>query len=180
MPYAISWDDKEYRVTLKNLSSSVFEVTLEELDENGNVTASRKYTVDVTTKDYENFSVIDEYGMSYEVDIEDKGEGNFEVFVNGEHFGFNLMDEFRKKMEKLLHGDKLALASGEVRTSMPGKVTKIFVSEGDIVKKDQPLLTIEAMKMENEFRAPKDGVVRSLKVKVGDIVNTGSLLVVVE
>ncbi|MGB9807436.1 MAG: biotin/lipoyl-containing protein [Thermosulfidibacteraceae bacterium] len=179
MPYIVTYEDKEFRVSLKGVAQNLYEVKIEELDGEGNTVSEKTYTVDIVTKDFENFSVICN-GNSYEVDVEDKGENNFEVFVNGEHFAFNLMDEFRKKMEEILHGGKERVASGEVRTSMPGKVTRVFVKEGDKVETDTPLLTIEAMKMENEFRAPKSGIVKTVKVKVGDVVNAGALLVVIE
>jgi len=179
MPYIVSYEGKEFRINLKEIGENIYEVKIEELGEEGKTLSERVYRVDVVTRDFENFSVITN-NKSFEVDVEDKGEGNFEVFVEGEHFAFNLMDEFRKRMEEILHGGKDRAASGEVRTSMPGKVTRVFVKEGDFVEKDKPLLTLEAMKMENEFRAPKDGIVKSIKVKVGDVVNAGALLVVIE
>jgi biotin carboxyl carrier protein len=65
---------------------------------------------------------------------------------------------------------------GSLSTQMPGKVVKIFVSEGDSVKKGDPILILEAMKMENEVKAPKDGVIASIEVSEGQAVDTGSVL----
>ncbi|MCD6503278.1 MAG: acetyl-CoA carboxylase biotin carboxyl carrier protein subunit [Thermoplasmata archaeon] len=59
-----------------------------------------------------------------------------------------------------------------VRAPLPGKITRVLVSEGQEVKSGQTVLYIEAMKMENEVVAPKDGRITKLYVKPGDSVNT--------
>ena len=71
-------------------------------------------------------------------------------------------------------------ALGGLEAPMPGRVTRVAVGAGDLVKRGQELIVIEAMKMENAIVAPSDGVVRSLSVKEGDMVAPGSALVVVE
>ncbi len=63
---------------------------------------------------------------------------------------------------------------------MPGKVVKILVKAGDQVKARQGLVVVEAMKMENELRSPKDGRVSDVLVAEGASVEAGRLLVVVE
>jgi propionyl-CoA carboxylase alpha chain/3-methylcrotonyl-CoA carboxylase alpha subunit len=59
---------------------------------------------------------------------------------------------------------------------MPGKVVAVTVSVGDKVARGQPLLTLEAMKMEHALTAPFDGEVESLAVSVGDQVSEGAVL----
>jgi pyruvate carboxylase subunit B len=59
---------------------------------------------------------------------------------------------------------------------MPGKVLKVLVAEGDAVEKGRPLLVLEAMKMEHEIRAPKDGTVKKLFFAAGDMVGLGDPL----
>lgn len=66
---------------------------------------------------------------------------------------------------------------GRVKAPIPGKITRVFVQEGAAVAAGQPLLILEAMKMENEIRAPRDGLVRVLQVKPGDSVAANQLLV---
>jgi pyruvate carboxylase subunit B len=63
---------------------------------------------------------------------------------------------------------------------MPGLVLVLEVAEGDSVEKGQGILIIEAMKMENEIRAPIAGVVRGLAVSAGDAVERDALLCTVE
>lgn len=62
---------------------------------------------------------------------------------------------------------------------MPGNILKVMVKPGDSVKRGQVLLILEAMKMENEIVAPKDGVVQSVGVNEGNTVDTGASLVVI-
>ena len=69
---------------------------------------------------------------------------------------------------------------GLVQASMPGIVTQILVAAGDPVEEDQPLLILEAMKMENEICAAVPGRVSEVHVAVGQPVAKGDLLVVIE
>ena len=74
-------------------------------------------------------------------------------------------------------GDE-AEAAGAIATPMPGKITGVFVEEGQRVKKGEPLLVLEAMKMEHTIKAPAAAVVESLGCAVGDQVEEGATLVV--
>lgn len=68
----------------------------------------------------------------------------------------------------------------EIRTAMPGKLVRILVSASDEVKHGDAVLVVEAMKMQNEMKSPKDGVVREIKFVEGDNVNAGDVLAVIE
>jgi len=71
-------------------------------------------------------------------------------------------------------------ASGEVTMPMPGLVISVAVSEGQSVKRGDPLLVVEAMKMEHTLRAPRDGVVRRLSAAHGQRADAGKILLEVE
>jgi biotin carboxyl carrier protein len=75
-----------------------------------------------------------------------------------------------------------ATATGPQRVlaPMPGKVVRVLVKPGDDVKARQGLVVVEAMKMENELRAARDGRVRDVAVTEGQSVDAGALLLVVE
>lgn len=73
----------------------------------------------------------------------------------------------------------VALFDGEpVNAPMPGNILRIDVKEGDKVKAGQTLLILEAMKMENEIAAPKDGTVVQIATSKGAVVETGTPLIV--
>lgn len=68
----------------------------------------------------------------------------------------------------------------EIKAMMPGKVVRLMASVGDAVEKGDAVLVVEAMKMQNDLKAPKDGVVKEIKVSEGTTVAAGDVLAVVE
>ncbi len=91
------------------------------------------------------------------------------VFENGEAFVFSQTPPSDEGVDE--GGD------GAIRSPMPGKVTQLSVKPGDTVAKGQPLVTLEAMKMEHALTAPFDGKVEAVGVKLGDQVSEGAVLV---
>ncbi len=67
-----------------------------------------------------------------------------------------------------------------VLSHIPGTIVNIFVEEGQEVKQGESLLILEAMKMQNQVTMPKDGVIKSIKVKVGDRIPKNHIMVVVK
>lgn len=67
-----------------------------------------------------------------------------------------------------------------VESPMPGNIWKILVTEGQAIKAGDILLILEAMKMENEILAPRDGIVASIATTTGASVNTGDKLVIID
>ncbi|MBK6587173.1 MAG: hypothetical protein IPG22_02470 [Acidobacteria bacterium] len=63
---------------------------------------------------------------------------------------------------------------------MPGKVVRVLVAQGDTVQKGDGVVVVEAMKMQNEMKSPKDGVIAAIKAAEGDTVGAGDVLVVIE
>jgi biotin carboxyl carrier protein len=64
-----------------------------------------------------------------------------------------------------------------IKAPMPGLILEISVSVGQQVKENDPLLILEAMKMENSFLSPRDGIIKSIAVKKGNAVDKGQLLI---
>jgi biotin carboxyl carrier protein len=136
----------------------------------------REYRVDPRWTQSDLLSIIID-GRSYQVDIHTDKDVH-EVLIEGEHFEFELFDERKALLKK-------SAAMGvegvqEIKSSMPGKIVKILVAEGDEVEQGQGLVVVEAMKMENEIKSPKAGVVKKVGIKEGEAVESGALLVVVE
>ena len=88
-------------------------------------------------------------------------------------------DERTRESKRLTAGSRKAVGKGEIKSVMPGVVKEVRVKAGDRVALHQPLLVLEAMKMENEIRADRAGVVASVAVKAGQAVEKGALLAVV-
>ena len=69
--------------------------------------------------------------------------------------------------------------TGSIKSPLPGVILDIYVREGDVVKIGQKLIMLEAMKMENNINADKEGRVASIKVSKGDSVMEGDILIVI-
>ena len=83
-------------------------------------------------------------------------------------------------VDALAHDQAGAHGESDVTAPMPGTVIKVLVAPGDHVKARQPLLVLEAMKMETPLTAPYDAVVRTVNVAEGDRVAGGAVLVELE
>lgn len=104
-----------------------------------------------------------------------------EVVVGGWRFELEVEDarraELHARARRARAGDQ---GSGplEVRSVIPGRVVAVAVAAGDEVESGQTLLVIEAMKMQNELRAPRDATVERVAVGVGETIDLGQLLAV--
>jgi biotin carboxyl carrier protein len=67
-----------------------------------------------------------------------------------------------------------------VRCVIPGVILTVVVRKGVRVRSGDPLLVLEAMKMQNDVRSPRDGIVRALRISPGDIVTKGQILIELE
>jgi acetyl-CoA/propionyl-CoA carboxylase biotin carboxyl carrier protein len=76
------------------------------------------------------------------------------------------------------HG--VGAGTGVVSATMQGTIVKVLVAVGDEVEVEQPVCVLEAMKMENNISAQKAGKVAEVRVKAGDTVGAGDVLVVIE
>ena len=68
-------------------------------------------------------------------------------------------------------------AGGMIKAMMPGRIVRVMVNKGDVVRKGASVMVLEAMKMENEIQAPADGIVDQVLVETGQTVESGAELV---
>ena len=117
--------------------------------------------------------------LSYEVAIAPSGAGAaLTVAVGATPVGVSVDGRRRRGRPD----DQGAAGAGPQRIAapMPGKVVRVLVKSGDQVRARQPLVVVEAMKMENELRARLDGTVADVQVREGQSVDAGALLLVVQ
>jgi len=135
-------------------------------------------TADVTSiKDRSHLSLLVD-NHSYEATIDRDGEF-YRVTVCGEEFRVLVEDE---KVKKLV-GTRRPLEDEldmNIHAPMPGIVVSIDISKGDGVKKGDCLLVLEAMKMRNEIKSSRDGVIKDILVQTGHTVAKGSILLTYE
>jgi biotin carboxyl carrier protein len=101
-----------------------------------------------------------------------QSETGFEVDILGIRHAVDVVDPRRKAL-------RMAARAGEevVKTLMPGRIVRTLVAVGDMVEKGQPMIVVEAMKMENELGAPRDGKVQRICVADGDQVEAKTVLI---
>jgi len=106
----------------------------------------------------------------------DKAAKTAQIKINGNLYSVTAQDQFDILLDQLgmsaLNTNKVS----DIKAPMPGLVLKLFVSEGTHVKKGDNLFVLEAMKMENIIKSPADVVVKSVKIKPGDKVEKGQVL----
>jgi len=103
-------------------------------------------------------------------------EKTAEIKVNNNIYTVTAKDQFDVLLDKLGLSSLNNAKVSEVKAPMPGLVLKVFVAIGDEVKKGDNLFILEAMKMENIIKAPADVTVKAVKLKPGDKVEKGQVL----
>jgi biotin carboxyl carrier protein len=106
-----------------------------------------------------------------------------EVVVDGWRVVVDVEPEQRARLrERARRGRDQTARTGrhELRAVIPGRILAVSIAQGDRVIAGQQVMSVEAMKMQNELRAPRDGVVASVEVGPGQTVEVGDLLVVLE
>jgi len=118
------------------------------------------------------------HGRSHRVLLlkEDKENGTVRLRIGAHTYTVQLQDD-RSRLMQTLGLDKAATKVKEIKAPMPGMVLNILVKPGDAVKKNDPILVLEAMKMENMIKAPGDATVSAVHAEKGKAVEKGQLLV---
>ena len=99
-----------------------------------------------------------------------------EIKVNNNLYAINAKDQFDILLDKLGLSNLTSAKVSEVKAPMPGLVLKVLVTEGSEIKKGDNLFILEAMKMENIIKATADVTVKTVKIKPGDKVEKGQVL----
>ena len=116
---------------------------------------------------------------SYDVAIEEAAAGALLLSVNGIRVPVSVA---RPRSGRARQDRQAVSAAGPLTISapMPGRIVKVLVKPGEGVTSRQGLIVVEAMKMENELRAPRAGTVREVRVAEGALVEAGTALLVLE
>jgi biotin carboxyl carrier protein len=102
----------------------------------------------------------------------------FDVTVHGRSYEVTIVDP--KRLRSGQNSDRHHHGVTEILAPMPGKVVRVQLEAGATVEKGAGVVVVEAMKMQNEMKSPRGGVVVSINVKPGDTVNAGDVLAVIE
>lgn len=131
-------------------------------------------------------------GNQYDVEIKDFEDGIAKLEVNGTSYKVEIEKQAPSTKTPILRRTPLKTPANahrikktdgnifKVKAPLPGNILQLFVKVGDEVKKDDPLLLYEAMKMENKHLSEKDGTIISIKVSTGDAVLQEDILMELE
>jgi len=139
----------------------------------------KEYSADVA-EDNSSFSVLmNNRHYNAEVVKADKENKSLVIRVNGNKYQVEVKDEFDQLLSQLgMSGNTKAVK--ELKAPMPGMVLDVLVGNGDKILKDQPLVVLEAMKMENVLKSPGDLVIKEIKVKKSNAVEKNQVLLMFE
>ncbi len=163
MAYVVRIDDREFKVELEK-KGNMFDVLVD----------GQRKQVELVHREKEALLLLID-SRPYRIVL----EADDQLMVNDEVYHTEVLDE---QIQKLIKTSPQSLLKKEfvLRASMPGLVIDVLVDEGDSVTRDQGLLIIEAMKMQNEMKSSRDGVVKQVLAKKGQTINSGDKLVVIE
>jgi biotin carboxyl carrier protein len=114
--------------------------------------------------------------QSVTIEVADADSANPEFVVNGKPYKPTVKTETDLLLERLGLNIKAKKVLKELRAPMPGLVLEFRVSPGDVVNEGDALVVLEAMKMENQILAPRDGIIESVSVEVGTTVAAGTVV----
>src|SRR5215216_2954376 len=155
MKYITTIEDKQFVIEIiddKHISvdGKVYEVDFE------SVSGQPVYSLIVDGKSHESYVYA--------------GDDNWQVLLRGRLYPVSVVDEREQRLRAAAGGGVVETGEFHLRAPMPGLVVAIPVTEGQDVKKGQVILILESMKMQNELRCPRDGIMGRIRVKVGESV----------
>ncbi|HEX9389570.1 MAG TPA: biotin/lipoyl-containing protein [Anaerolineales bacterium] len=155
MKYITTVEDKQFLVEIideKHVSvdGKVYEVDFE------SVSGQPVYSLIVDGKSHESYVAA--------------GDHDWQVLIRGRLYPVTVEDEREKRLRSAAGGGVAETGEFHLRAPMPGLVVAILVEEGQAIKKGQVLLILESMKMQNELKSSRDGIIGRLRVKPGETV----------
>ncbi len=139
----------------------------------------KKYEVDIESVEKSIYSILHK-NKSYNVEIIDGDNSkNFTVNTLYHSFDVEILDAEARYIASRMQTKELE-GKNIISSPMPGRIVRIPVSEGQNVVAGQTVIVISAMKMESEYKSSKNGVIKQIHVKEGDIVNGHQPLLTIE
>ena len=139
----------------------------------------RTRTVDVSWIDADTLSLIDD-GASREARVHQRDEGVLDIAVDGRALVAVVSKGGRAPRSPKAGRDINPVGAHAISAPMPSRVVRVLVAAGETVSARQPVIIVEAMKMENELRSSGPGVVKEINVQEGQAIDTGAVLLVIE
>jgi biotin carboxyl carrier protein len=163
MDISFVYNRKEFKLNLKEAQSGHLSITINK----------KKY--DVSVEFFTGEEMLLKIGSRVYDVIVNQNSNSYNVCMKGKSIRVDKTSLFQTVRNSIGNTKKI-----DVKTSMPGRVVERLLREGDRVKENDPVLVLEAMKMQNEIKSPRKGRIRSIYPKAGDSVEAGAVLFTIE
>lgn len=159
------------------INSKDFEIEFSNKEKSGGTINGTEFSIDSVEFETGSFHIIKENkGYVIRVIQINRSENWVELKVNGNSYKVEITSELDQLISSFGF-EKSKAKVNELKSSMPGKVIKILIKEGGSVEENEPVLILEAMKMENLIKSPVSGEITTISVKEGDTINKGDTLI---
>lgn len=112
----------------------------------------------------------------YKIDNVEYNNHTITFTINGQWCSVDVRDEQDLLLDRMGFKTAAEIGEGDLNAPMPGKILEVLVKEGDEVKLGEPVAILEAMKMENELKAPISGIISSIAVTPNDSLEKNALI----
>lgn len=164
----------EFVVTLNNKKIIIKVLSGDKIEINGRVVSAELSQINNCAF----LLKIDE--KPYEIACTKLDDGRFGLLLEGWYFDTTVRTKLQEQASELMRNKMKGKHKSDFKAPMPGLVLKVKKNAGDTVKIGEPLVILEAMKMENELRSFSDGMVKSVFVKEGDSVEKDAIIMTIE
>lgn len=162
MKYIATVDDQEFSIDVDRDKC----ISLDE----------RAHDIDLESIDGRSlFSLILD-GTSYEVFVE-RRERRYFITIAGDRYEVQVEDERLKQLRERAGAKHEEVGEFAIAAPMPGLVVDVAIEQGQHIAAGTGVVILEAMKMENEIRTPRDGIVKGVRVSAGQTVNQGDVMI---
>ncbi|WP_422860361.1 acetyl-CoA carboxylase biotin carboxyl carrier protein subunit [Flagellimonas sp. S174] len=137
--------------------------------------------LDILKTGYNNFHILKD-GKSFHIEIVESNFNDlkYAIKVNGTDYHTSVKTPLLHLIDKMGFASNGAINVASIEAPMPGLILDIAVKEGQEVNENDPLLILEAMKMENSITSPRNGIIKSISVSKGDAVDKKQVLLTFE
>jgi len=130
--------------------------------------------------DDDGFTYLTWKGKRYQAEIVEKNQNKYTILVNGVSYNISVETPISFKRKKYLEKHKVQSAVEPITAPMPGKIVELLVEENMEIKEGDPIVILEAMKMQNEILSHVSGLVKKIHIRIDSIVNKDDILVEIE
>ncbi len=163
--FVITYNQKKH--TVKIIDSSKVEI-------NGR-------TLNVELTEINKHSMLIKLGnIPFEAAYNSHSNGNYEFLIEGSYFNINIRTKLQDFANEIISKKESAKKMHECRAPMPGLINKVLRKIGDSINIGDPIIILEAMKMENELRSNYSGIVKEIMVKGGEAVEKDAIIMTIE